>query len=181
MKKVIEDLAVKVNLETAYSGSVRIMFIKGEHNKDFIARIHEQYPKLAFELKAVDTFEKSVEERIKGSLKVFSGNTVDKEVAANVVDKAMNTVFGTVDEVQSVILTEEDKESLEAEILSEESEQERKLRIRAELDIYLIENPIDKSKKGFFVPIAEKFDVTSDYVRKRYNSLKERNLIKENA
>jgi hypothetical protein len=176
MKKVIEDLAVKANLETAYSGSIRVMFIKGEYNKDFIAGIHERYPNLAFELKAVNTFEKPLEKKItKGSLKVFSGNTVDKELAADIIEQAMEPVFGPL---EAIPLTEEEK-AIEAEIRAEETTEEKKLRVRAELDIYLIENPIDKSKKGFFVPIAEKFDVTSDYVRKRYNSLKERNLITE--
>ena len=172
MKKVIEDLAVKANLETAYSGSVRIMFIKGEHNKDFIARIHEQYPRLAFELKAVDTFEKPEEE-------IFTKEKI--ESIKSILDPTEYAkAYGNVEEVVAEPLPEQEQ-VIEAEIRAEETAEEKKLRVRAELDIYLIENPIDKSKKGFFVPIAEKFDVTSDYVRKRYNSLKERNLIKENA
>lgn len=186
MKKVVEDLAVKNNLETAYSGANRILYIKGKLNKEFIAYIHEKYPSLAFELKAVDTFSVSIGEFdnpkheevkvVKGSAKlpiegkIFTGNGADKELAHKIVEQSMESVFGPL---ESLPLSEEDKE-VENKIIAEESEEERKLRIRTELDIYLTENSIDKSKKGFFVPIAEKFGVTSDYVRKRYNSLKKK-------
>ena len=155
MKKVIEDLAAKYKLQTAYAGAKRIMFIKGEGNKEFVAAVHDRYPALVFEVRAVDTFDKPKEET---KSKYFPSLTVG--------------------EAQWLPLTEGQK-TVENEIIAEEKEEERKLRIRVELDIYLTENPIDKSKKGFFVPIAEKFGVTSDYVRKRYNSLKERGLLKE--
>jgi hypothetical protein len=204
MKKIVEELASKAGVDHRYSGSTRVMYLRGEKAAEFKAWIKEKYPVLAFELKLDEGLGLRFEHgdlvsvhgdrnhalvhaahglKFKSTKKAIlvSSTEVDEELAGAVVDAAMETVFGPVHAVHALPLSEEDK-VIEDEIRAIESAEEKKLRIRAELDIYLIENPIDKSKKGFFVPIAEKFDVTSDYVRKRYNSLKERGLVeKENA
>ena len=52
MKKVIEDLASKNGLTTGYSGTLRILYIKGEKNHEFIQHVKKLYPNLAFQLKA---------------------------------------------------------------------------------------------------------------------------------
>jgi hypothetical protein len=51
MKKIVEELASKAGVRSSYSGSTRVMYLRGEKAAEFKAWIKEKYPKLAFELK----------------------------------------------------------------------------------------------------------------------------------
>lgn len=187
MKKVIEDLAVKFGCSTGYSGGRRIMYVHGERASEFVRHSRDKYPKLAFLLQV------SEQPIPSGSLTTFTGTEVNKELAGEVADNAYKTVFGeasplvVVDKVNvdapaigSVERTIDNvrihsEEGTETFVKKESKEEKEKL--RADVDAYLIANPIDKSKPGFYVPIAKQFGSTSDYIRKRYNSLKERGLV----
>jgi hypothetical protein len=51
MKKIVEELASKAGVNTQYSGSTRVMYLRGEKAAEFKAWIKEKYSNLAFELK----------------------------------------------------------------------------------------------------------------------------------
>jgi hypothetical protein len=154
MKKIIEDLSVRYTCSTAYAGSTRIMYIKGERAKKFIKDVREKYPKLAFELKAVSDLP---------TFQLFSGTEVSTELVENIVNDAYETVFPKEKIEQLTQLPLDEKQTFDREAL----------------DAYLVNNPIDKSIKGCYLPAAELFEVTSEYVRGRYRKLKEKGKIVE--
>ena len=51
MKKIVEELASKAGVDHRYSGSTRVMYLRGENAAQFKAWMKEKYPNLAFELK----------------------------------------------------------------------------------------------------------------------------------
>ena len=169
MKKVIEDLAPSFNCTTHYSGGRRIMYVKGERNLDFARYIRQVYPNLAFVVKPVDELP---------TIEVFTSAEVEDNLAANIINKLAQNQ-------PSITVVQELKNEPQAEVTTlpvirlEDYSKLEKEQLRAEVDAYLLANPIDKSQKGFFVPVAEKFACTSDYIRKRYNALKEKGLIEK--
>lgn len=180
MKKVIEELASKFQCSTNYSGSIRIMYIAGEKNKEFIAHVRTLYPKLAFVLKVseevispIETWEEAAKEhdsKSSGRMRIYSGSGVDTELAESITEKAYETVFGNYEPHEEF----EGKEEQEKEL----STIQKKEKLRAEVDTYLLSHGIDKSKKGFWAEIAKQFEgATGDYIRKRHSALKEKGLI----
>lgn len=167
MKKVIEDLALTFGCSTTYAGGRRIMYVKGERSTEFIRHAREKYSNLAFDLKISEL-----------SLQVFT----DSEVNENLIKKITNGYWAVeetniLEKSLAIKIADEHPESFIA--LDKEINKVDLEILRDKVDIYLLANPIDKSQKGFFIPIAEKFGCTSDYIRKRYNSLNKRGLIIE--
>src|SRR5579872_5170598 len=77
MKKVVSDFIKKeFACETGYSGSQRIMYIKGDRNQDALRAVREKWPTLVFYVRAVDAIPKE-------ALEVYSGPEMSTEVAAN--------------------------------------------------------------------------------------------------
>jgi hypothetical protein len=157
MKKIIEDFVRQFGCETSYSGHLRIMYIKGERAHDARRKARELYPNLAFELQ--------VQESLKGSLQVFAGGGIDEQLAASVVDKAMETVFGPE------IAVQDDQ--------STQGENEQRPATREEVDEYLINNPVDRAAKNPYNNAAAILRVKPDYVRGRWRSLRERGLVEK--
>src|SRR5580692_6963164 len=157
MKKVIEDLASKNGLTTGYSGTLRILYIKGKNNHEFIQHLKKLYPNLAFQLKAaVDA----------PNIQIFSGSDINSDLAVKVTEQAYETSFGPANP-----------------LLSDEAGQfnfkEKTKPTFQEVDLYLLANPIDRKAKGPYNAAAEHFGVKPDYIRKRWLSLRERKLVEQ--
>jgi hypothetical protein len=146
MKKVIEDLASKNGLSTGYSGALRIMYIKGEKNHEFIHHVKKLYPNLVFQLKAAVDAPK---------IQIFTGKSADAEIATAVVE----SVLGVYNPVLDGPLKE--KPTFQ------------------EVDLYLLAHPIDRKGKGAYNAAADHFGVKSEYIRKRWLSLRERKLVEQ--
>jgi hypothetical protein len=157
MKKVIEDLASKNGLSTGYSGTLRILYIKGEKNHEFIQHVKKLYPNLAFQLKAAVDAPK---------IQTFSGSDVNFDLAATVSEQAYETVFGP----GNPLLSDETGQA---------NFEEKAKPTFQEVDLYLLANPVDRKAKGPYNAAAEYFGVKPDYIRKRWASLRERKLVEQ--
>lgn len=167
MKKVIEELAKQFNCSTSYSGAIRVMFIKGEKAKEFIAGARTKYPNLAFELSASEP---------PGHIQVYSGSKVDESLAERITNKAMEFVAPPKHSV--VVETSPDDLDEPYQDVYDAETKESKEELRAEVDAYLLSNAIDKTQKGFWATIAKNFkNCTGDYVRKRHDALKKKELV----
>ena len=169
MKKVIEDLASRAKLETAYDGTIRVMYIKGERNKEFIAHVHEKYPTLAFELKAVDTFEKPIK---------FIG----RPHSLTSENMSLQTAILDLSDVikDSGHTTLEQREGIFEEVLEEKTNIKKKFSFE-EVDAYLLQNPVDRKTKGPYDAAATLFGVKTDYIRKRWARLREQGLVEKES
>jgi hypothetical protein len=153
MKKVVSDFIKSFGLETGYSGSARVMYIqKGERSQEALRTVRDIWPNLAFYVRITEDIPEEAKEKTEDN-KYLPALTMEELKKLPAPTITTDTIF------------------------NDASSKDAALKLRSDLDEYLLNNPIDKSQKGFYVPIAEKFGCSSDYVRKRYNSLKERNLI----
>jgi len=162
MKKVIEDY-VKSNFkcDTGYSGSIRTMYIKGERNQEALRAVRERWPNLAFYIVTTKEIPEVAKENPLTTTTSHGIGTITSPVTQTIKQPSLGV-------------------QLIEEVIAEEKQlgvKEQKEKLRSDVDAYLLNTPIDKSKPGFYVPIAKKFGCTSDYIRKRYNSLKERSLL----
>jgi hypothetical protein len=176
MKKVIEELAARNKVFTRYAGSSRILYLGGENAAEFKAFVKEKYPSLAFELKVqtkeeFDAYLKAKETwearpgyhyaHKAGNFEVFSGSTVDTEVAELAVASAEATLG-------NLVLTDFPFNNLPA--------------TKEQVDEYLLANPIDRNAKNPYSNAATQLNHKPDYIRGRWRSLRERGLVeKENA
>jgi len=195
MKKIVEDLARKVGIETAYAGSTRTMYIKGPNLEHFRERIRNLYPNLAFQLKPTDRFLESSlwsdeakklkksKSKKTPSMLVFSGTEVNEKIAEQVSESAYKTVF-----------PEETKESFPSQGIMDVANQHIEESappiiadafvtngkpVKDQVDKYLIANPIDRSTKDPYGAAAKLFNVKNDYVRGRYRALREKGLVEK--
>jgi hypothetical protein len=174
MKKVLEAAAAKNKLQTAYSGSSRIMYLKGDDEtiREFIKQARINYPNLAFELKngnQREDFNKIAEKESKGSpsLSVFSGNDVDEKLAEKVANDAYETVFGPGNPLLS-------DEAGQADFTGE-----KKKPTPEEVDAYLLEHPVDRKAKGPYNAAAAHFGVKPNYIRVRWARLREQGKVEK--
>lgn len=88
MKKVIEDLAIKNSLTTGYSGTLRIMYVKGENNHEFIQHVKKLYPNLAFQVKPAIAIPVVKQEKVEELKK----EVYDKPPTEQKITKQLNAV-----------------------------------------------------------------------------------------
>jgi hypothetical protein len=160
MKKVIETFARFYNLETAYAGTTRIMYIRGTRVSEFLAAVRSRYPGLAFELKDGN------------SVSNFEDIKKAEPSSAPTVGIAQNTI-------EQSKKTQEQIEPKNVVDLAESVTQEKKKPTPQEVDEYLLSNPVDRKTKGPYDKAAAHFGVKTDYIRGRWARLREQGLVEK--
>jgi hypothetical protein len=190
MKKVIEDLAAKHGVRTAYQGSTRVMFLKGPNAPEFKAAVRERYPTLGFDLIVMTKLQEdllpifealldklTVDERIELQKHMRENQDWEKLLTDHEKKTAPKRKLDLDKPEEQTFVNE----NVNFDNVQEEPKQEpaKKVFPQKEVDAYLIENKVDRKIKGIFKPIAEKFGVTTDYISDRHRKLRAKGLIVE--
>lgn len=171
MKKVVADFIKKeFGCETGYSGSVRVLYIKGEKKDEALRAVRDKWPTLAFYVRKVEEIPAEALET--AQLVNLTAEAAKSFVADNVIDVKREAAFDNAEKVDDTIA--------EA-VLTEVDSKDAALELRAKVDEYLIKYQNNKNEKGFYTAAATFLGTNSEYVRDRYRKLKKKNLIEINS
>lgn len=168
MKKVVSDFIASYGLETGYSGSLRVLYIKkGARAQEALRAVREKWPTLAFYVRITEEIPAEAKEAPESFV---PSKSVQIPLASSLKEELVNE-SGVANVVDSYAVSKEVKEiAKDNNIILKEA-------TREEVDAYLIANPIDRTIKNPYDAAAEALGRTKEYIRDRYRKLRDKKLV----
>jgi hypothetical protein len=164
MKEVVSKFIRTFGCDTGYSGSVRIMYIKGERAQDALRAVRDKWPNLAFYVRVTEDIPVEAQEPLTPFQEALL--PIVKDLVASLPDEEKA-------EVKQIF--EQQAETYEANTLKQIADGTPAT--REQVDAYLMNHPIDRKAKGPYNEAAKVLGVKVDYVRDRYRKLREKGLV----
>lgn len=193
MKKVVADFIKKeFGCETGYSGSLRILYIKGDRKDDALRAVRERWPNLAFYVRKTEEIPLEAQET--APLVLVPGSLLTAPIPGTLEQDGEGNVFKTDEQgnrkLVSQAVGEYDKafdaaekvdDTITEAVLTDVASKDAALELRAKVDEYLIQYQNNKNEKGFYTAAATFLGTNSEYVRDRYRKLKKKGLVESDS